>query len=307
MGLQMFEHILVATDRVSEIEPVVLSALKLAAHYKAEFTLLHVLEVPAGENRRHVRHFGTGAKIVLDADYEKEVKQALTRRYSRFLGVYGRGIVQVKIGFPWLEILKTAHRKDVDLILLGPHRKTGPEHEKGKIGSTAEGVIRREPCPLWIVNQSVSPRMVRLKQVVVAIDFSESCRYALKYALGMAQAADARLALFHMLGVPPSPRYNRAAYEREVAQALERLENFCTDVPDSVDRVYRVRGGVHPHLEITAYAARKNADLIVMGSHGKIQERKWYVGSAVERVSQRARCPVAVVSDPKVLWPMDAP
>jgi nucleotide-binding universal stress UspA family protein len=302
----MFDHILVATDRVAETEPVVHSALKLGVHYNADLTLLHVLEVPSGENQRRVRHFETGTKIVLDAAYEREVAQALARHYRRFCDVFARVDVRVKIGFPWLEILKTARRKEADLILLGPHRKAGPDRKKGKIGSTSEGVIRREPCPLWIVNRSLSPRMLHLQRLVVAVDFSESCRYALKYAVGIAQSTGAQLDLFHMFGVPPSPRYNRSAYEEDAAQAMKRLKAFCIDVPESIEPVVRVHGGVHPHLEISAYAVRKHADLIVMGSHGKIQEKKWYVGSAVERVSQRAPCPVAVVTDPKVLWPMDA-
>jgi hypothetical protein len=42
-----------------------------------------------------------------------------------------------------------------------------------------------------------------------------------------------------------------------------------------------------------------------MGSHtkikGKLQESRWYVGSAVEGVSAKSVCPVAVITDPNVL------
>lgn len=43
-----------------------------------------------------------------------------------------------------------------------------------------------------------------------------------------------------------------------------------------------------------------------MGSHTKENDGKWYVGSAVERVSLRSICPVIVVTDPKALLSMDS-
>jgi nucleotide-binding universal stress UspA family protein len=46
--------------------------------------------------------------------------------------------------------------------------------------------------------------------------------------------------------------------------------------------------------------------LIVMGSRIKEKGGKWYVGSAVERVSHRSNCPVVVVADPKALSGMDS-
>jgi nucleotide-binding universal stress UspA family protein len=301
----MFQRILVATDRVAATEPAVLSGIKMAAHYKAELLILHVLEVAADESGRRVPHFRSGKKVVVDAAYERELQQALQSLYQPHLAVTGHAEVRVSVGFPWLEILKTARRTTAELIILGPHRKAGAQRVKGKIGSTAEGVIRREPCPLWIVNRSMAARMVRLAKLVVAVDFSESCRYALKFALRIARRTGARLVLFHMHGIPPSPRYDQAAYARDSARARRRLEDFCSEVPDTVERELLVRGGVHPHLEITAVAERSHADLIVMGSHSKSGEKKWYVGSAVERLSQRAPCPVAVVTDPKVLWQTD--
>lgn len=55
-------------------------------------------------------------------------------------------------------------------------------------------------------------------------------------------------------------------------------------------------------IEILKHARTNGVDLIAMGSHtkmkGKLEESRWYVGSAVERVSTQARCPVAVITDP---------
>jgi hypothetical protein len=48
-----------------------------------------------------------------------------------------------------------------------------------------------------------------------------------------------------------------------------------------------------------------DVDLMAMGSHTKKKNGKWYAGSAVERVSFRSDCPVAVVTDPEALLPWE--
>ncbi len=50
-----------------------------------------------------------------------------------------------------------------------------------------------------------------------------------------------------------------------------------------------------PGREITAYAGRIGADLIVMTSHGRQGDRAQLIGSVTERVLRLASCPVLVV------------
>ena len=81
----------------------------------------------------------------------------------------------------------------------------------------------------------------------------------------------------------------------------KKLEALYEEIPSGIDGEYKVWGGALPHLEIEKYADKKEIDLIVMGSHTKQKEGKWYVGSAVERVSLRSICLVIVITDPKAL------
>ena len=48
-----------------------------------------------------------------------------------------------------MEIIKTAKEKDVDLIVIGTHGRTGIDHML--FGSTAEKVVRKAPCPVLTV------------------------------------------------------------------------------------------------------------------------------------------------------------
>ena len=86
---------------------------------------------------------------------------------------------------------------------------------------------------------------------------------------------------------------------------MQRLQEFCRGFLENTDYEYSVRGGALPHLEILKYAEKKDADLIIMGSHTKAKAGKWYAGSVVERVGFRSKCAVIVVTDPEVLLPWE--
>jgi nucleotide-binding universal stress UspA family protein len=54
-------------------------------------------------------------------------------------------------GGPVREIVEFAERENVDLIVMGSHGRTGIS--RLLMGSVAEGVARRAPCPVMIVKQ----------------------------------------------------------------------------------------------------------------------------------------------------------
>ena len=140
---------------------------------------------------------------------------------------------------------------------------------------------------------------------MVGTDFSESCKNALLFAIKLAQKHGSKIFVFHMAPVAPSPQYSQADYDRDIDRLKTKLDEFCRVIPAEIGYEFNVWGGAFPHLEILKCAGQKDADLIMMGSHTKEKGGKWYVGSAVERVSYRSICPVVVVTDPKVLLGMD--
>ena len=152
-----------------------------------------------------------------------------------------------------------------------------------------------------IVNRPIAEERLKFKKVMVCIDFSESCEFALQFAKKVAQNHGSKLFMFHMLPVSPSPKYPQAEFEAELSTSEKMLEEFSKEIPKSIEREHGVWGGDSPYLEILKYAREKDVDLITMGSHTKEKGEKWYVGSAVEQVSSRSMCLVAVVTDLKVL------
>ena len=55
-------------------------------------------------------------------------------------------------GIPFVEIISTAKKNDVDMIVLGSHGRTGITHMM--MGSVSEKVVRKAPCPVLTVRRS---------------------------------------------------------------------------------------------------------------------------------------------------------
>lgn len=306
----MFTDILAATDLVRVSDNVVVAASKLAEQFCAKLHILHVLESSDAHNRRKVRHYKTGEEINTSDDYEKQVQDEIHEVYSRILNSSVEGVIRVVPGFPWEEILRWSRDLSPGLILMGPHsaraEEKGVTRVAGKIGSTVEGVVTRENCPVMIVNQELELNTAEFKRILVGIDFSVSCECALAFAVQLAKKYNGRIFLFHMIPVPPYPKYSKENYESDLSAAKKRLAEFAASFLEGVDHEFLVHGGGLPHREMISCAEKNQADLIVMGSHTKEKQGKWYAGSVVERTAYRASCPVVVVTDPNALIPWES-
>jgi nucleotide-binding universal stress UspA family protein len=305
----MFKRLLVANERVDFCDAPVLTALKIAEQNDAQLSILHVLEFETDKDRRFVKHFRTGKEIITSTEYEETVKKEIHKCCAGILESDVHYTINVTPGFPWEEILRLARKERSDLIVLGPHtgraNELGVVRVSGKIGSTVQQVIMHERCPVMIANRSIAEEKLKFKKIVVGTDFSEYCKNALLFAIKLAQKHDSKVFIIHMAPVPPYPQYSQADYDKDINRLKQKLAEFCRVIPAEIEYDINVWGGALPHLEILKCAGKKDADLIVMGSHTKEKGGKWYVGSAVERVSYRSICPVVVVTDPKVLVAME--
>lgn len=290
----MFKHILVATDRVTRADAPVLTALDLAGQYRAELTVLHVLEPDCTGNRKRV-----------SPGYPEKVKTKLRKTYENDLTDSDIVRFTIRTGCPWEEILKEAHDPDTDLIILGPHSgqtgKKGDVRMAKKIGSTAREVLTRENCPMMIVNKSVPKEKLLFQKIIVGIDFSISCECALCLSVKLSRDFNSILYPFFMIPIPPYPKYTGPHYKADRDVLTQKLQEFCDIYLDGTEHEYKIWGGALPHQEVLECAKKINADLIILGSHTKTGAGKWYAGSVVERVSAKTDCPVLVVNDPKAL------
>jgi nucleotide-binding universal stress UspA family protein len=208
-------------------------------------------------------------------------------------------------GFVHDEILAQLTATHADLLVVGTHGRSG--FQRLFLGSVTEKVIRKASCPTLVVPPrapDVAPQApVQFRRILCPIDFSQSSLDALAYAINMAQEADARLTLLHVVDIPTVVSEESAVFEADLgrirhaaaAAARQRLHglvpedarSFCTVETEIVE------GRAYP--EILRQAADRRSDLIVMGVHGRGAVDKLLFGSTTHHVIRAATCPVLIV------------
>ncbi|MBL0716458.1 MAG: universal stress protein, partial [Desulfosarcina sp.] len=156
----MFNKILVATDLLENCDPVVLVAAEIADQHKGMLHLIHILESGySAQYRNVVKDFKTGEELVSNEEYETMVKEQIKSPYIWILKDPEHYKIRIRPGFPWEEILRWARKKKPELIVLGPHpgraEAKGVTRVSSMVGSTIEGVITHERCPVMIVNRYI--------------------------------------------------------------------------------------------------------------------------------------------------------
>jgi nucleotide-binding universal stress UspA family protein len=203
------------------------------------------------------------------------------------------------------EILGQLATTGADLLVLGTHGRSG--FQRWFLGSVTEKVIRKAACPTLVVPPralDVPPDApVQFKRILCAVDFSESSLSGLAYALHLAEEADAHLTLLHVIEMPPELRENPMAPDFDIdrihaaaqAEALRRLRDLIPDQARTYATVETavVEGGAY--RRVLQRSAEEQADLIVIGVHGRSPIDLLVFGSTTYHVIRAAACPVLIV------------
>jgi nucleotide-binding universal stress UspA family protein len=123
-------------------------AVELAERYfGATIDVLHVWEPP--------QYVGPHTSVMTPVGKYESIEQiahvaAMKEMEALLAGAESRGVVQFRrlheVGDPIQTILAVAARGAYDLIVMGTHGRTGMSHDY--LGSIAEKVVRRAPCPV---------------------------------------------------------------------------------------------------------------------------------------------------------------
>ena len=138
---------------------------------------------------------------------------------------------------------------------------------------------------------------VKIKKILLPVDFSEQARPAIAYAKWLAELTGAELFLLNVVQpmyvgevisyIPTNDVEYQHSIERKIGGLqVSELGNIRSD--------YAVRTGT-PFEEIVNVAAEIRADLIVMTTHGYSGMKHLFMGSTAERVVRHALCPVLVI------------
>lgn len=138
--------------------------------------------------------------------------------------------------------------------------------------------------------------------ILVPTDFSEYSKQALSYAEMLAKPFEAKIVLIHVIDtvsyvVSESVQWTTDVSTRVQASVQPMLDGLVRDAQKrGVVAESRLSQGV-PYDQIVKTAENVNADLIVMGTHGRTGMSHVLLGSVAERVVRLAPCPVLTVRE----------
>lgn len=148
------------------------------------------------------------------------------------------------------------------------------------------------------------PSGIKLKHILVPIDFSPLSKKAMHYALHLAEEFGAEVELLHVIEPQVPPAFDGFMMtsppmaSRNDAGCASRLKTLAKSAQaEAVAQVdFCVRSGL-PEYEIVEAAKELDVDLIVMSTHGYTGWKHFAIGSTAERVVRAAPCPVLVVRE----------
>ena len=128
-----------------------LSALKYAKSFSQQYdTALHCLHVVDEAYQYWLAMGPDGVPLGPSTSQMVTTAEEQMRQFvSEHLSDCGKLITNVVSGRPFVEIVRYAHQQTIDLIVIATHGRTGISHVL--MGSVAERVVRKSPCPVLTV------------------------------------------------------------------------------------------------------------------------------------------------------------
>ena len=155
-------------------------------------------------------------------------------------------------------------------------------------------------------------------KILVTTDFTENSDHAFRHAVMLARQNDAKIYLLHVLPLVDSSMrsYLSSVLGENKLEELEdsnmekarismtkELDEFAkTELKDYPEDYARFAGAEvaagHPVVKILEIADRLDADVVVMGTHGKGPLEHVFLGSTAEKVLKKSPRPVFVIPLP---------
>jgi nucleotide-binding universal stress UspA family protein len=127
-------------------------ALSFARQYGGRVVALHVMDQRWEEQTRAViAEVGQDLAQKIQNGYQEEARRIL-REVTDAAGKVGVPVEsKVLPGIPSEDIVRFARQLPADIIIMGTHGRSGMSHLL--LGSVAEKVVRRAPCPVLTVRK----------------------------------------------------------------------------------------------------------------------------------------------------------
>ncbi|MFY0992758.1 universal stress protein [Halomonas sp. C05BenzN] len=257
----MTQTLLFACDLSAENRAAYARAVRLAVEHGARLDVIHVLDPYLPHRVLHD----------LEEAVVADMRAMLTDIREDYALPEPRTLIQTVAGSPYAEIIREAHERNVDMIILGAHRKRGQPDLVA--GTTLARVLRSAPCPVLSVSHLATQEW---RDILVPVDFSLTSRHTLRETLK--RFPEARLTLLHAWDIPGERELGSDSdyarwRDREVARLRTQLERETEQLMAELDDVPELELVLEQGdpLEVLMNRLRRQPpDLLALGSRGQL-------------------------------------
>lgn len=262
-------------------DPVVRSALAVARAAGARIHLVHVM--PAGPQLIGPETgLGEDVNLEMTAWCEEQLRAQIARLGIREAELAG---AQIMAGNAHRVLVEAAQKAGADLLVVGA-TGSGPLAAE-LLGSTADRVLRKAPCPVLVVRGELR---VPPRRVLAPVDLSSLSGDALRCGLDLLAQLD-RCEEIEVQAV------YAAGLDEPLQSGREELRRFVLEnhpEPPFEIRTDVLRG--EARREILGELAEHPVDLVMLGSHGRGGLDRLMLGSVASAVARKAPCSVLLIS-----------
>jgi nucleotide-binding universal stress UspA family protein len=240
------------------------------------------------------------AGVMVEADQIVEVEQTQSALVDHARTKLGLELDQIFVerGKPYAEIVRRAESYGADFLVVGSHGRTG--FARGVLGSVAERVARHAHCSVLVARP-----VRRGGTVLAATDLSDPSLPAITAGAEAAKRSGAKLVVVSVLDwtrpasvaaagvIGAVPALPPPALTREVADLLRSTLEQAMQRLGAAGEARVLEGSFAS--SIVACAEELEAELIVVGTHGRTGLARLALGSVAERVIRGAGCSVLAV------------
>jgi len=298
----MLEHILLPLDGSLLAERVLPHAVTLSKAFDSQLTLLRVIYQPEEANQH-------GIINPMDWQMRKSEAEAyLTSVQNRLDEIGKKSDIQILEGRPAEQIIEFAKDKDVDLIILSSHGKSGPS--AWNINSTVQKVLLRAFMPVMIIRayQEAYDGLEGLTydRLFLPLDGSTRAECILPLAKSICEQQKSKIFFTHIIEEPKLPR--QTPISDEVKSLLDQLrevnfkeaEKYFENIEDQFKEnnvEFIIESSKQPTIALHNIIDREKIGLVLLSAHGYSGESRWPYGKIALNFISYGTTPLIIIQD----------
>jgi len=319
--MKRFSNILLVADAADDTSVALDRAVALAINNQASLTLVGIVDLIPAELQMAITAVTPGELCDIAVTEKREkLDQIIETIADEEIAIE----TKVLVGKPFIEIIRQVLANNCDLVIKCVESEAGHKHVL--FGSTDMHLMRKCPCPVWIIKPTAHPHY---RRIVAAVDQDPEDavkdllnRQILEMSTSLALAEFSELHVVHawdfvgedqlrsMRTVFSDAEVDKMA--EEVASKRRRwLENLVDTFGAKADK--DAVNYLKPQLHLTKGDAKHivpttarelDVDLVVMGTVARTGIGGFFMGNTAENILAQLDCSVLTVKPPGFISPV---